>query len=395
VSATTALTLRTRTAWIALATAEGVGEVTLGRLVDAYGGPVEALEAAGAIGGSDPDGQVARQLGIARRSGLAGAIRRALTDPERVEREMRSLGGWIVTPFDTAFPVRLREIDPPPAVLLGLGDPRVLADARTAAIVGTRRPTIQGRVLAARVADALTAAGVVVVSGLAVGIDGVAHAATVEGGGRTIAVVGGGLSRPGPRAHRSLAQAILRTGGAIVSELPPDQQPTRGTFPRRNRIISGLAAATIVIEAPARSGALITARHALEQGRDLLVAPGRPLDPATAGCLALLRDTPARLLVGPAEMLDDLGLVDLNASGSSVPPDVEGADDRLAPPERRVADALALGPSTIEGLARAADLPTPVVAAATTILQMRGWAHAVGPLLVPAGPLLRAVGGRR
>ena len=144
------------------------------------------------------------------------------------------------------------------------------------------------------------------ISGLAVGIDGAAHAAALDAGGATIAVVGSGLDDPYPAAHRRLARAI-RARGAVISELAPGVRATQGTFPRRNRIISALARATIVVEAPARSGALITARHALEQGRILLVAPGRPMDPAVAGNLALLRETPARPLVGLDEMIGGSG----------------------------------------------------------------------------------------
>ena len=176
------------------------------------------------------------------------------------------------------------------------------------AVVGTRRPAGQGRDLARRIATRLVEAGACVVSGLAVGVDGAAHRAALEAGGETVAVIGSGPDDPGPLVHRPLARAIVRSG-AVVSELPPGVRATRGTYPRRNRIISALARATIVVEAPARSGALITARHALEQGRPLLVAPGRPLDPAVAGSLALLRESPARPLVGLDEMIVDLGLV--------------------------------------------------------------------------------------
>ncbi len=133
-----------------------------------------------------------------------------------------------------------------------------------------------------------------------------------------MAVIGGGLPDAGPRAHAALARSIRDGGGAIVGEHPPDTVPTQGTFPRRNRIISGLSVATVVIEAPIASGSLITARHALEQGRAVFAAPGRPSDPATAGCLALLRETPARPLVGIAELMLDLGLTAAAEGGAPV-----------------------------------------------------------------------------
>jgi len=191
--------------------------------------------------------------------------------------------------------------------------------------------------------------------------------------------------------HRRLAQAI-RAHGAIVSELAPGVRPTRGTFPRRNRIISALSVATVVVEAPARSGALITARHALEQGRMLLVAPGRPLDPRVAGCLSLLRESPARPLVGLDEMVTDLGLDGPGAGASDVGaprPSPDSALASLGPVERSVAMALRAGPQTVDALVRACDLEAGVVAGALTMLQLRGWARVLGAMQLPAGPLLQ------
>jgi DNA processing protein len=389
-----------RTAWIALSGIDGIGERTFERLLEVFGSGAAALEVLGGLAVRDPDGWLAERLGVRVAPGLATAIRDAARDPGRDERRMAELGGWTLTPFDEGFPDRLGDLDPPPRVLHGLGEVRALGAPRAVAVVGTRRATAAGRAIAARVADRLVAAGAVVVSGLAVGVDGAAHAATVEAGGTTVAVVGGGLARPGPRAHRHLARAIRAGRGAVVSELRPDAVPTRGTFPRRNRIISGLADATLVIEAPARSGALITARHALEQGRPLLVAPGRPFDPVVAGCLALLRETPARPLVGLDELLVDLGYDQRAAAGtgSGRPVDDDsaralGADAALAlleEPERRVATRIVTGPASVDAIVAATGLSPAVVAAALTILQLRGWAQPSGALFLPAGPLRRA-----
>jgi DNA processing protein len=279
-------------------------------------------------------------------------------------------------------------------VLFGLGDVAALDRGPLIALVGTRRPTPGGRLLASRVASALATHGATVVSGLAVGIDGAAHAAATDLASPTVAVIGGGMAVGVPRAHRALARAILDTGGAIVGEHPPDVTPTRGTFPRRNRIISGLAAATIVVEAPIRSGALITARHALEQGRSLFVAPGRPGDPSVAGVLALLRETPARPLVGIEELIVDLGLTDTApAPAAGVPGvalDAQAALATLGPVERSVAAILVTGPASIDAIVRSAGHAPSVVAGALTLLQLRGWADSLGPLQLPAGPLLRS-----
>jgi DNA processing protein len=305
---------------------------------------------------------------------------------------MESLGGWVLTPLDVGYPARLHELEEPPVVIYGLGSAERLVGPGLVAVVGTRRPTAQGRDLAARIGARLAEAGATVVSGLAVGIDGAAHLAALDAGGDTVAVVGSGLDDPGPRAHRCLAAAIA-AAGAVIGELAPGVRATQGTFPRRNRIISALAVATIVVEAPARSGALITARHALEQGRPLLVAPGRPLDPAVAGNLALLRESPARALVGLDEMIADLGL---GAEGAQACPAAPArlraahALELLGEQERAVAVALCGGPKTVDGIARASGLPAGVVAAALTLLQLRGWARVLGAMQLPAGPLLEA-----
>jgi DNA processing protein len=257
------------------------------------------------------------------------------------------------------------------------------------AVVGTRRVSATGRDLTARIATRLAEAGAVVVSGLARGVDGVAHLAALEAGRPTVAVIGSGLDTPGPAVQRRLAARIARHG-AVVSELPPGVPATQGTFPRRNRIISGLSGATIVVAAPARSGALITARHALEQGRTLLVAPGRPLDRHVAGNLALLRESPARPLVGLDEMLVDLGLERRTAAAPATPGlSLEGALALLAPAQRAVATALSSGPLTTDGLCRRTGLDPGVVAASLTMLQLRGWARVHGATQLPAGPLVR------
>ena len=201
---------------------------------------------------------------------------------------------------DEAYPARLRAIAEPPPVLFVRGAPASLSTTRAVAVVGTRRPTEAGRRIAARIADAVARLGAVVVSGLAIGIDGAAHAAVVSAGLPTVAVLGSGHDRLFPKAHRRLAAAIVDAAGAIVSELPPDAGPTKGTFPRRNRLISGLAEATVVVEAAEGSGALITARWALEQGRGCFVVPGSIDAPKSAGCLAFLREFAgeARIVAG-------------------------------------------------------------------------------------------------
>lgn len=377
--------LTERDAWIALASVPGVGERTFWALIERYGGAAAIF--------SEVAAGKRIEAGEARLTALASkGLRAAAREPLAVGRRLNEMSLWTITPVDQGFPERLRILDPPPAVLHGWGDRSAIGAPTMVAVVGTRRPTPAARVLAASIAKRLTEVGAVVVSGLAIGIDGAAHAATVAAGGRTVAVIGGGHAHPGPRAHRALVQALLGQSGAVVSEHPPDGVPTKGTFPRRNRIISALADATIVVEAPARSGALITARLALEQGRPVLVAPGRPGDPATAGCLGLLRDTPARPLVGLDEMIVDLGLDSrVSEAGARAPRlSLEAALSLLGPTERAVAARIAAGPVSPDTLVSATGLDAPVVSGALTLLLMRGWVQAMGPSYLPAGPLLAA-----
>lgn len=386
-------TAREREAWLCLASIEGVGELSFHRLIGAMGGAAEVLEE---VRGCSPKVIISRltpHLTRPLQSRVAEAIHAAASDPGAVQRRMAALGVWAVTPLDGDYPGALLDLEICPAVIFGQGSRDVLAAPRRIAVVGTRRPTLLGRALAGQVARRLVDCDAVVFSGLAIGVDGAAHAATLEAGGRTVAVIGGGHANPGPRAHRRLVEGILATGGALVGELHPDGRASRGTFPRRNRIISALSQATIVIEAPARSGALITARHALEQGRPVLAAPGRPGDPATAGCLALLRETPARPLVGLDEMVVDLGFD--RAVGEQ--PDrarpsalgAEAAMGMLGPAERAVATRLCRGPASADALIADTGLAPAVASGAVTLLLLRGWAQAIGSAYLAAGPLTR------
>jgi DNA processing protein len=264
------------------------------------------------------------------------------------------------------------------------------------AVVGTRHATTAGRTTAGRIATSLAACGATVVSGLAYGIDGAAHEATVRAGGTTVAVIGGGHAVLSPSSHARLAAAIVASGGAVVSEHAPDVGPTKGTFPRRNRIISGMSDATVVVEAPARSGALITASWALEQGRECFLVPG-PIDaPTSAGCLAFLREFPgiARVVAGVPELIADLGLTPLPAD----PPGplrrrastalTNATLATLGHTEALVAHHLVAGRVTVDEIVAAADLPVATVLAALGMLERRGLAAGVHGRYRPAGPLL-------
>jgi DNA processing protein len=210
-----------------------------------------------------------------------------------------------VSVFDAGYPALLAQIPDPPVVLWRQGRLGAL-DAPAVALVGSRNATPTGVTNARRLAQDLARSGLVVTSGLARGIDAAAHHGALAGGGPTVAVLGSGLDRIYPREHASLAAEIVAAGGALVSEFPPGTPPLPSHFPLRNRLISGLARAVVIVEASARSGSLITARAAAEQGRDVLAVPGGVASGCYGGCHGLIKDG-ARLVETVDDILDEVG----------------------------------------------------------------------------------------
>ncbi len=383
-----------RDAWAVLGGVRGVGPVAFGTLLRRYGSALAILREAASIGGTarlahtlrDPDR--GRSRGDEASDDVAAGIAAATQTADATLGRIRELGLEIVTLDDPTFPMRLASIEMPPHVLYVLGDPAALDPRAAVAIVGTRRATDGGRAIAARLATNLAAVGACVVSGLAVGIDGAAHAAAVHAGGSTVAVIGSGHATLHPRAHSQLAARIVAAGGAVVSELGPDMAPSHGTFPRRNRIISGLADATVVVEAPARSGALITASWALEQGRDCYLFPGSVDAPASAGCLAFLREfrDATRIVAGIPQLIDDLGLADhlaepgVTTAAAATLADVSEAAGRLG-------RELVLGRRTVDELVAVTGWPVAGVLAGLTLLERRGLAIGIHGRFRPAGHL--------
>jgi DNA processing protein len=357
-----------RDAWVVMASVEGLGPVAFGALLRRFGNGRSVLDVARRPGGRGLL-SVAADPADRLESAVAARLVAAAHESDVIVGRVAQLGLAVLTLEDERFPARLLAVELPPHLLFVRGDPGAMSQPDAVAIVGTRRPTEHGRRVAARVAWAVADAGAIVVSGLAVGIDGAAHAAAVGAGRQTVAVLGSGHGRLFPSAHRRLADAIVDGGGAVVSEFFPDVGPTKGTFPRRNRLISGLADATVVVEAPLRSGALITASWALEQGRECFLAPG-PVDaPTSAGCLAFLREHwgAARIVAGIPELVEDLGLVGRSAEGPQTVAQVE-----LGTIERLLVDALSVGASTTDELVRAVGQPVATVLGGITVLEMRG-----------------------
>ena len=243
----------------------------------------------------------------------------------RAEAELalvRARGLGIVGLDDAQYPAALKAtFDPPPVLYVkGTLDSEVTASV---AIVGSRAASPEGRAFARSLAADLAAAGVEIVSGLARGIDAEAHRGALDASGRTVAVLGSALDRVYPREHAGLGDAIAERGGAVVSEFPLGTGPERFHFPRRNRVIAGLAQAVLVVEAAQKSGALSTARFALEEGRDVLAVPGHPTEPLAEGTNALLRDG-ACLVRSAQDVAESLGVV-----MRVTPPPAPSGDDIL------------------------------------------------------------------
>lgn len=280
-------------AWIALRMVPGIGNVLGVGLVRAFGSP-EAV-----FGARD---QELQRIGVRRevRAGLRGFASWSAVESQlaRLDRA----GGRLITWQDGAYPDLLRHIPDPPLYLFALGEPDE-RDAHAVAMVGSRDASAYGRQMTAHLAEGLAAHGVTVVSGLARGIDAAAHAAALRAGGRTIAVLGSGIDVIYPSEHHRLSMQIARNG-AIVSEYPMGTAPDAENFPGRNRIISGLSLGTVVVEAAERSGSLITARYAAEQGREVFAVPG-PVGARTRGTHQLLRDG-AALVEGPDDVLREI-----------------------------------------------------------------------------------------
>jgi DNA processing protein len=281
--------------WIAISRVPHIGPARIERLVQRFG----SLRAAWA---APPD----RLRAVLESKPLAELLEaRGRIEPRREAERLTALGIRATHPGHPDYPRLLAEISGRPPVIYLRGE-LTPADETCVAIVGTRRATPYGRQAAERIAAELAAAGVTVVSGLARGVDAAAHRAAIESGGRTIAVLGSGPDVIYPAEHRRLAEQVIASG-AIISEQPPGAKPDAQNFPARNRIISGLSVGVVVIEAPVRSGALITASFAADQGRDVFVVPGSVFAPSSEGTNALLRDG-ARLVRDGADILEDLSL---------------------------------------------------------------------------------------
>ncbi len=287
--------------------------------------------------------------------------------PIRAELERRTI--HFLTTDDDAYPERLAHLPDAPVFLYAIGDLHVLRQP-CVALVGTRNMTQYGLRVAQRFVEPLVRAGLTTVSGLALGIDGEVAKETLRCDGKTVAVFGHGFRMISPPSHAPLAKRILDGGGLLLTEFPLDYQPELHTFPARNRIIAGLAMATVVLEAPERSGALYTAEFALEQGSEVYAVPGPIFEPTYVGCNALIARSAAKLAVSPEEILRDLRI-----STSDTPTRVH---EPASPDEAAVYGALTTVPQPLDTVVAKAGIAPGAVSAALTMLELAGAARNVG-----------------
>jgi DNA processing protein len=270
----------------------------------------------------------------------------------------------LVTWTDADYPPLLRQIPDPPVALYVIGDRRLLARAQLA-IVGSRNPTPAGRENAQAFARSLAAAGLTITSGLALGIDGAAHRGALDAGGTTLAVTGTGLDRVYPPRHRELAHEIA-AHGALVTEFPLGTPPRPENFPIRNRLISGLSLGTLVVEAALKSGSLITARLATDQGREVFAVPGSIHSPQARGCHALIRQG-AKLVETAQDILEELG-----ALAQIVAPSIAPAPTDLDARASALLDCLGYDPVGVDALIARSGLTAEIVSSMLLQLELRG-----------------------
>lgn len=284
------------------------------------------------------------------------------------DREMENLiraGITLITEEDPYYPPLLSEISQPPVLLYGRGDIKILSRRPILAVVGTRRPTHYGLEVTEKLVTELADAGFIIVSGLALGIDSRAHEATMDAKGKTIAVLGSGVNHDSifPPENRGLARRLAESGGVVISEYAPGTPAVKEHFPARNRIISGLAQGVLVVEAREKSGALITARFALEQNRDVFAIPGSVFTPTTAGPHTLIKEG-AKLVTSSKDILEELGIEYNKKEGSTT-------DDTLGQEEQLIWNILE-EPLTVDALKAATNLNTQIIVSSLSMLELKG-----------------------
>jgi DNA processing protein len=352
-----------RAFWLALNRIKGLGPVGQRKLLDAFPSIKEIFSA---------DANALRESGVKEKS------IKAICQPdwESVETDLLWLDSphhHLVTIDSDEYPLLLREIPDPPIVLFAHGCLQVLKSIQIG-IVGSRNPDTAGRKLADEFSRELVYAGATVTSGLALGIDGCSHQGALDAGGNTIAVTGNGLDMIYPARHRDLAEKIVDRG-ILVSEFSPGTKPIPANFPRRNRIISGMSTGVLVIQAACRSGSLITARYAMEQGREVFAIPGSIHNPLAKGCHSLIRQG-AKLVESVNDIVEELGSLVTVVMGENVTEETgqkSGQGKEALDADYKVLlDSMAYDPISIDRLIELTGLTIDSISSMLLILELRG-----------------------
>lgn len=344
--------------WLALMHAPGVGAVRYGELLRQVGTPETLFH-------------------IPSLPNITPELQAYLQNPDwvSVERDLAWLeqeNCHVLALDDATYPPLLREIHDAPPLLFVRGDPHQLHNPQLA-IVGSRNPSVIGKETAHSFSRSLAEAGMVITSGLALGIDAAGHQGAMAGGGNTVAVFGTGPDRVYPARNRDLAHAIVECGGALVSEYPPGTLPLAGNFPRRNRIISGMSLGTLVVEAALRSGSLITARLATEQGREVFAIPGSIHNPLARGCHRLIREG-AKLVETAQDVLEELA-PQLHAAleAAVCETSVTAPDDPPDDDQQRLLASIGDAPSGVDQLVERSGLTAETVSSMLLLLELQGY----------------------
>lgn len=347
--------------WLALERVPNVGPITMARLRDAFGDPATSLAASA--------DEIQRRAGLSAK--LSRAVASFLIPHEAVRADIDLLdriGCRVVTRWDDDYPANLGQIYDPPALLFVRGEFGADID-RCVAVVGTRNPTRYGLDMTESITRDLVAAGITIVSGLARGIDTCAHQAALKRGGRTVGVLGCGIDVVYPKENRDLIEETAEAG-AVVTEFRPGVRPLATNFFRRNRIVSGLSQAVLVVEAGKTSGSLITANHALDQNRDVFAVPGNVMNMRSRGPHHLIKQG-AGLVESAADILEAV----FQAPSSSVQPSLfesfQSAKD-LSAELSKVLEALEPDPIPIDMLCESLDMPSAVLAGLLLELELKG-----------------------
>jgi len=346
--------------WVGFNLVKGIGAARLGTLLRYFGDAETAWNASP---------EELRLAGLGPKLVETFQQLRSSVSLERVWERVQSQGIQVMTWEDEAYPTRLKQIDQPPPVLYLRGT-LVAEDEWAVALVGTRGITAYGRQVTAELASVLARRGVTVVSGLARGVDAEAHKACLAAGGRTLAVLGSGVDQIYPQEHRQLAERIISNGG-LVSDYALGTPPDGVNFPPRNRIISGLSIAVVVVEAGDHSGALITAEFAAEQGREVFAVPGNITAPKSMGCNRLIQQG-ARPLLSVDDVLEALDLTSVSqqrAARSVLPKDEV---------ESKLLSILSKEPLHVDDIRAQAEMPIEKVSATLALMELKGMVRQVG-----------------